>query len=358
MPRARNHMTTPENRPTGWREDALKPIPLTILTGFLGAGKTTRLNAWLKDASLSDTLVIINEFGDVGLDHLLMEAATGEMILMAAGCMCCTIRGDLVATLEDLLRRRDNQRLSFARIVIETTGLADPVPILQAVIEHPYLAKRFALTSIVTVIDAVNGLCTLNMHAEARRQIALADLIVLTKADLASSETSQALIEATQQLNPVAPMLHEASALDVVAPRFSPDKMSDTALLNWLEGEGTPTPHRHEAGHDANRHGYISTFALIHEAPVSLNALTVFREAMRVLHGTKLLRMKGIVAIKNEPDQPAIIHCVQHIAHPTTRLARWPGRDHRTRIVFITQGLDQKTILSFWSALVTSDQTS
>ncbi|MFY8157354.1 MAG: CobW family GTP-binding protein, partial [Rhabdaerophilum sp.] len=167
--------------------DPLEPIPLTILTGFLGAGKTTRLNAWLKDPAFADTLVIINEFGAVGLDHLLIEEVQGDMLLMAAGCLCCTIRGDLVATLEDLLRRRDNDRIRFfRRVLIETTGLADPLPILQAVLQHPYLSKRFRIASVLTLVDALHGAETLRAHAEARRQAALADALILSKTDIAT----------------------------------------------------------------------------------------------------------------------------------------------------------------------------
>lgn len=336
------------------QQDALKPIPLTVLTGFLGAGKTTRLNTWLKDPAFADTLVIINEFGEIGLDHLFIEEVSGDMMLMAAGCLCCTIRGDLVSTLEDLLRRRDNGRIRFfRRVIIETTGLADPLPILHAVLQHPYLGKRFTISGVVTLVDAVNGASTLQNHPEARRQLALGDALILSKADLATEAEREAAMAAAVTINPFASWLPPEVAQSpeaLTVQRFSPERLDEASFRNWL-GENPPSPH--VQGHAPSRHGEgIEAFSFMHDAPVSEAQVLVFREAMRVLHGPRLLRLKGLIHVKETPEQPVVIHHVQSVAHHPQRLPHWPTRDKRTRLVFITDGVARDTIEGFWTALV------
>jgi G3E family GTPase len=334
--------------------DPLTPIPLVILSGFLGAGKTTRLNRWLKHPDLADTLVIINEFGDVGLDHLLVEEAPGDIVLLAAGCLCCTVRGDLVATLEDLLRRRDNRRIRFFRhLIIETTGLADPLPILQSILQHPYLSKRFAVAGLITLVDALNGSATLAAHPEARRQVALADRLLITKTELAAQPALERLGSELAQFNPAAspPDSEEQFRPETLfEPRFLPRAPADAAWLAWLGKEANDAPAGHATGLDA-----LASWSFVADAPISRGALAVFQEAMRLLHGPRLLRLKGLIALADDPEHPVVIHHVQSVAHAPIRLPRWPSRDRRTRLVFITQGIPRATIERFWTALTTAD---
>ena len=346
------------------------PIPLSVLTGFLGAGKTTLLNALLKDPALADTVVLINEFGEIGLDHLLVESVADDMILLASGCLCCSIRGDLVTALEDLLKRRDNGRIApFRRVIVETTGLADPAPVLHTILYHPYLMLRYRLDGVITVVDAVNGLSTLAAHEEARRQAAVADRLVIAKSDLATTPAQRAdlaqLRAALAELNPGARQL-DAAQREASAPRLLDAGLyaldGKTANVRaWLNADAYAADHRHAHGHDAhgehgahnvNRHdAAIHAFCLTSLTPVAPQAFEMFLNLLTGMHGPRLLRLKGIVALADDPERPVVVHGVQHVLHPPVRLVAWPDDDRRTRIVFILNGLPRSFVDGLWLAL-------
>ena len=346
---------------TSGTEDPLRrrpppPIPLVVLTGFLGSGKTTLLNAWVRSPAFADAAVIINEFGEIGLDHLLVEKTDGTVLTLSSGCLCCTIRGDLIATLEDLIRRRDNGRVTaFTRVVIETTGLADPAPILNTIMFHPYLPMRFRLDSVVTVVDALHGLETIAAHDEALRQVAVADTLILTKTDLLGSEPDVGLRARLAALNPAAPVLDaakgEASPQAIAAAGlFDLDRRSES-VRQWLNPARYAADHHHHGhAHDVNRHdARIAACCLTSEAPLDRVAFQMFLDLLRGTHGAQLLRLKGLVLFDDEPDHPFVIHGVQHYIHPAHRLPGWPDHDHRSRMVFITRDLAPGVIEALWN---------
>jgi G3E family GTPase len=322
-----------------------------VLTGFLGAGKTSLLNRLIHDPALAETAVIINEFGEIGLDHLLVKPVRDGVVLLQSGCLCCTLRGELVEALEQLLRDLDNGRIVFRRMILETTGLADPAPVLQTAMAHPYLVQRFRLDGVITVVDAVNAGATLDQHMESVKQVAVADRIVLTKTDLLGEdqEAVRRLRARLGALNPAAPIL------DAAAGEATPQSLIGCGLFDperkipdvkrWLAEEAYTAPtqhgsHEHHHDHDRNRHDdRIRAFTLTSDVPIPAASFEMFIDLLRSLHGPKLLRLKGIVKIAEEPELPLVIHGVQHILHPAVRLERWPDDDQRTRIVLITRDL-------------------
>jgi G3E family GTPase len=353
----------PREDPTG------EPLPLTVLTGFLGAGKTTLLNKLLRDPAMKDSLVIVNEVGEIGIDHLLYEILDDNVVLLPSGCLCCSMRGDLVSSLENLIYTLKAGTLTpVKRVIVETTGLADPASVLHVVMTQPFLLQHYRLDGVVTVVDAVNGMATLDAHEEAVKQAAVADRIVLTKTDLA--DDTAAIRERLARLNPGAVVLDAAKG-EATADRLTGAGLYDPAkkipdVARWLADEAVADAehaHHHEPdhGHEHRHHDHghahrhdsrIRTFTAVAEQPIPATTLELFLELLRSAHGPKLLRMKGIVQIEEEPEKPVVLHMVQHVLHPPARLNAWPSGDRRSRLVFITQDLPADTVRRLLAAFL------
>jgi G3E family GTPase len=335
-------------------------IPVNLITGFLGSGKTTLLQRLLRSPQVANTAVLINEFGEVGLDHLLLDTVDAETVLLQSGCVCCTIRGDLADAMRALYSKRERGLVPpFDRLAIETTGLADPAPIVATLMADPVLRHHFRLGSIVTTVDAVNGALHLAANPESIKQVAVADRLVVTKTDLADASAAGDLEAELARLNPTAPIL------DAVADPLAPDDLmtSDVydpaqkpaEVAHWLRQEAAhhaAHPARH--GHDPQRHGQdIHAFCLTFEQPLDWTGFGIWLTMLLHAHGTNVLRVKGILNVLDVAT-PVVIHGVQHIVHPPSHLARWPDDDRRSRIVFIVRGLDRSPIersLAAFSAL-------
>jgi G3E family GTPase len=325
-------------------------IPVTLLTGFLGAGKTTLLAKLIRDPRFSDTALVINEFGDVGLDHVLVDAGPEAIIEMSSGCLCCTIRGDIRQSLLMLLERSERGEIPlFSRLIVETTGLADPAPVVHTLLADPRLVRRYKLAQIVTVVDAVHGLETIAAHAEAAKQIAVADLLLLSKTDIVPP--SPQLLQVLQALNPMVTPQAEIDLRLLAGDinRFHIDAKT-TDVRGWLAAEAANT-HAHHHGHDVNRHGHdIQAYCLTLDAPISRMAFGMAMELLAANQGADLLRVKGIVKLVEHPDQPVIIHAVQHMMHDPVRLDRWPDDDQRSKLVFIVRNISKSTMEQFFAA--------
>jgi G3E family GTPase len=296
--------------------DAL--IPVTVVTGALGSGKTTLIGRVLRDPGFTRTAVIVNEFGDIPLDHDLIASADENLLTLATGCLCCTVQTDLARTMLDLLARRQAGDVTYDRVLVETSGLSDPAPLMQALLGDPGIAATHHPPFLVAVVDTVHGASTLADRPEARRQVALADRLLLSKTDL--HPCPETLLQTLEVLNRQAPlrMAAEATAADL---------FGDPAPLALVV--------RLDALTDPSGHADIDSFTLTRERPVPALALALLLQALAEHCGRKLLRLKGIVAIEEMPDQPAVIHGVRHVVSAPEFLAAWPSADRSTRIVFI-----------------------
>jgi G3E family GTPase len=322
-------------------------IPVNVVTGFLGSGKTTLLNRLLRSPRLADTAVLVNEFGEVGLDHLLLETLDAETVILESGCVCCTIRGDLADAIRGLYGKRERGLIPrFARLAIETTGLADPAPIVSTLLVEPVIRHHFRLGTVITTVDAVNGARHLAEHPESVKQAAVADRIVLTKTDLAGDAETAALKAALERLNPTAPVVEAATARldpdDLIASDAYDPATKSAEVRRWLEQEADRTPERH--AHDPNRHDRaIRSFSLTFDRPLDWTGFGIWLTMLLHAHGDRVLRIKGILNVRDLPV-PVVIHGVQHVIHPPTHLERWPDADRRSRIVFVARDLDQAAI--------------
>jgi G3E family GTPase len=318
--------------------------PVSIITGFLGSGKTTLLNRLLQDPAMAGAAVIINEFGEIGLDHLLIATPNENTVLLASGCICCTVRGDLVDTLRNLDRQRERGQLPpFDRVLIETTGLADPVPIIQTLVTDEQLAPRYELDGVLTLVDAVNGMQQLDTQPEALKQAAVADRLVLTKTDIALA--SEALLSRLTRLNPGAPRL-TANRGDIGAHHLFGAHLDTQAgpdeLLRWLpEAAVAQVESRYKPlrAHD----DHIRAYSVYLDDPVSTTGMSAWLTALASLRGAQLLRVKGLLNVDGEP---VAVHAVQTLIHEPVALARWPDADRRSRLVFITRDLTREQIES------------
>ncbi|MCA3288688.1 MAG: GTP-binding protein [Roseomonas sp.] len=325
----------------------MKLIPVTVLTGFLGAGKTTLLNRLLKHPDMAGSAVLINEFGEIGLDHLLVEKLDEDTVLLNAGCLCCTIRGDLQRALRDLALKAEAGH-EIRRVLIETTGLADPAPILQTLMSDPVALRSFRLDGVVTVVDAVVGTATLDSQIEAVKQAAVADRLIISKTDISGADQISAIEARLHALNPGAPIRR------VVAGDVAPDFLFGTGgfdpaskiadVANWLAAEAAHH-HHHVHHHDPNRHdARIQAFGLSFAEPLPWEGLASWLEMLAITRGASILRMKGILNLEGE-DRPVVLHGVQHVFHPPERLAAWPaGHDRQSRLVFILRDLDRAVV--------------
>ncbi len=313
-----------------------------MLTGFLGAGKTTLLNHLLRQPELARSAVLVNEFGEIGLDHLLVEKLDDTTVLLNAGCLCCTVRGDLARVLREMLPRARRDEIS--RIIIETTGLADPVPILATFMSDPVVASAYRLDGIVTAVDAVNGSTHLDTQEEAVRQVAVADRIVITKTDLADPAPLRARL---RSLNPGARLtVAEHGAIDPAAILNAglfdaKGKIAD--VQGWLDAAAFEAVDHHH--HDPNRHdARIRAFCLTFGAPLEWPAVAMWLEMFIASKGEHLLRVKGILNLRGL-DRPVAIHAIRHLMHPPVKLPAWPVNDSRaSRLVFITRDLPRPVI--------------
>jgi G3E family GTPase len=333
--------------------------PVNILTGFLGSGKTTLLQRLLTSPQLADVAVLVNELGEIGLDHHLLQNVAESTLLLENGCVCCAIRGDLQQALRDLLSKRMRGDISnFRRVVIETSGLADPAPIAYTLLREPVICHHYRLSTILATVDALNGMAQLETFAEASKQAAVADRLILTKTDLADADSVHALAAHLRRLNPSALLLGSAE-VDVDSGRLLTDDIYDAdgqprEIARWLAAEDRGA---RDSALEALAHNHahdIHCFSLTFERPLDWSAFAIWSTMLLHRHGGDVLRIKALLNVAGV-SAPVLINGVQHLVHPPSHLDAWPDGDRRSRLVFIVRGLSRLQIersLAMFTALV------
>lgn len=321
-------------------EEVPRLTPINLLTGFLGSGKTTLLSRLLADPALGDAAVLINEFGEVGLDHHLVERIDDTMVLLQSGCLCCTVRGELADAIKDLHSKRERGLVPpFRRIVVESTGLADPFPVLSTIKADPVLRHHFRPGNVITTVDAVNGLTQLETYVESNRQAAVADRLVVTKSDLTDAGSVAALSDKLRTINPDAPLMLAAEPdLDLAALIDERPTLRASGLQS-ASGFYCDAPAMLTTADGAAHASAVTSFVMTVERAVDWTAFGLWLTMLLNRHGERVLRVKGILNIAGE-DRPVAIHGVQHLVHTPVHMERWPDEDRRSRIVFIVDGLD------------------
>jgi G3E family GTPase len=349
------------------RDKSSERLPVSLITGFLGSGKTTLLNRLLRHPGMADSAVIINEFGEIGLDHLLVEAVEGEVAVLASGCVCCTMRSDLEETLRRLLAQRDRGEIpAFQRVLVETTGLADPAPIVQLLLNNPLVSHFVRLDTVVATVDAVHGERQLDAHAEAVKQVAIADRLLLTKTDIAEADAVDRLRARLARLNP------GATLSTVLHGETEPDQLFGAALFDpahktpdvrrWLKDEAYENA---ADGHAAHHHAHgsavhdsaVHSFCMIFEHELDWMMVNDWLGELRRSSGENLLRVKGILNLAGEPA-PVAIHGIHHVFHPPVLLNAWTDADRRSRIVFITRDLAREQVEAGWRRVCASERAA
>ncbi|OGA17545.1 MAG: hypothetical protein A3I01_11375 [Betaproteobacteria bacterium RIFCSPLOWO2_02_FULL_65_24] len=325
-------------------------LPVALLTGFLGSGKTTLLNRLLRHPAMAKTAVVINEFGEIPLDQHFVEKSEGEVVVLANGCLCCSVQGDLEGVIGTLFASRRGNLPVFERMLIETSGLADPAPIMQMLLNQPLVIDNFSLDSVVATVDAVHGERQLREHEEAFKQAALADRVVFTKTDLCGPEQTRAIERRVAAINPAASLLHAAK--DEISPArlFGGGRLDSLASAQqWLSHRAAASDHRHSVP--------VSCHTLTADRPLPWQALNLWLRALRIRHAERLLRVKGIANLQGE-HAPVALHGVHHVFHPPVALPHLAGEVHGTRLVLITRDLPGEELEAGWRAFLAENGVS